>query len=303
MLVSEPNPSRISRRDLLRYSAMGLAAVGGGSFLTACSTTDPGNPESATGGAIAQRIENGDPIRIAIGNEPPYTKLQPDGTVTGAEPDVAKAVLKRLGATNFEGIQTAYESMIPGLTANRWDMVAAGLFMNQSRCAKVSYTSPVIVSTESFALPPGNPGGVQTLDDVKNKDVTIAVLAASFELKTARSLGVPQSKMQTFPLAPDALQAMEDGRVDAILLPTLSLEALKEQQGGSFTITEPLDEFPTTGSGAAFSPDDKQFRDRYNKELESFKQTQEFARILDKWGFPADAAREATIKELCATEG
>ncbi|HEX2176651.1 MAG TPA: ectoine/hydroxyectoine ABC transporter substrate-binding protein EhuB [Nocardioidaceae bacterium] len=301
--MSEPQANRYSRRDLLRYSALGIAAVGGGSFLSACSTTDPGNPESASGGAIQERIDNGDPIRIAIGNEPPYTKLNPDGTVTGAEPDVAKAVLERLGTTNVEGIQTAYESMIPGLTANRWEMVAAGLFMNKSRCSAVSYTSPVIVSTESFALPPGNPGNIQTLDDVKNSDVSIAVLAASFELKTARSLGVPQSKMQTYPLAPDALQAMDDGRVDAILLPTLSLEALKEQQGGDFTITEPLDEFPKTGSGAAFAPDDRQFRDKYNQELEAFKQTEEFARILNKWGFPPDEAREATIKELCATEG
>lgn len=300
--MSEKQPSRISRRDLLRYSAFGIAAVGGGSFLTACSTTDPGNPESAAGGGLSQRIEDGEPVRIAIGNEPPYTKLLPDGTVTGAEPDVAKAVLKRLGVTEVEGVQTAYESMIPGLTAARWDIVAAGLFMNQSRCAKVAYTSPVIVSTESFALPPGNPGGVETIDDLKNKDVKVAVLAASFELKTAKSLGVPESKLQTFPLAPDALQAMDDGRVDAILLPTLSLEALKEQQGGDFTITEPLDEFPTTGSGAAFAPDEP-FRDKYNKELEAFKQTPEFEKILTKWGFDAEAAREATTKELCATEG
>lgn len=302
--MPQPEANRISRRDLLRYSAMGLAAVSGGSLLSACSSTDPGNPESATGGGLSQRVESGEPIRIAIGNEPPYTKLLPDGTVTGAEPDVAKAVLKRLGVNDVEGVQTAYESMIPGLTANRWDMVAAGLFMNQSRCAKVSYTSPVIVSTESFALPPGNPAGIQTIADLKKAgDVKVAVLAASFELKTAKSLGVSESKLQTFPLAPDALQAMQDGRVDAILLPTLSLQALKEQQGGDFTITEPLDEFPTTGSGAAFAPADQQFRDRYNKELEAFKKTPQFVQIMNKWGFDAEAAREATIKELCATEG
>lgn len=300
--MSDPQIKGISRRDLLRYSAWGLAAVGGGSFLSACSTTDPGNPESSSSG-IRARAESGQPIRIAIGNEPPYTKLEADGTVTGAAPDIAKAVLKRMGIESVEGVTTPYESMIPGLTAGRWDMIAAGLFMNKSRCAEVLYASPDIVSTESFALPAGSGNQLTSVEDLKNKDVTVAVLAASFELKTAKSLGVPENKLSTYPLAPDALQGMNAGRVDAILLPTLSLEALKEQQDADFTITEPLDDFPVTGSGAAFKKSDEEFHAEYDKEMKAFKETQEFDKIMNQWGFDAEAAREATVEELCATEG
>jgi polar amino acid transport system substrate-binding protein len=301
VLVTEPQNSPITRRDLLRFSALGAAALGGGSLLSACSTTDPGNPAASSG--IQARIDAGDPVRIAIGNEPPYTKLTASGEVTGAAPDIAKAVLKRLGVTDVQGITTPYESMIPGLDAARWDMIAAGLFMNKSRCAEVLYTSPDIVSTESLAVPPGNPKNLNTVDDIKSQNVKVAVLAASFELKTSKSLGIPESKLPTFPLAPDALQGLEAGRVDAILLPTLSLEALKEDQGGNFEITETLDDFPLTGSGAAFAKSDQAFRDKYNKELEAFKQTSGFDKIMNEWGFDADAARQATIKELCATEG
>lgn len=300
--MSPSQDHRISRRDLLRYSALGLAAVGGGSFLSACSTTDPGNPQSAAGGGIQARADAGDPIRIAIGNEPPYTKLQANGEVTGAAPDVAKAVLKRMGVTEVQGITTPYESMISGLDASRWDMIAAGLFMNKSRCAEVLYASPDIVSTESLALPEGSKVKLASVADIKSQDVKVAVLGASFELKTAKSLGVPESKLPTYPLAPDALQGMKAGRVDAILLPTLTLDALKEQQGG-FTVTPPLDDFPLTGSGAAFRKADKDFFTKYNKEMEAFKQTSGFDKIMNQWGFDADAAREATVTELCKTEG
>jgi polar amino acid transport system substrate-binding protein len=299
--VFDPHANQISRRDLLRFSALGLAAVGGGSFLSACSTTDPGNPNSAAG-SLMQRANDGEPIRMVIGNEPPYTKLLPNGEVTGAEPDVAKAVLKKMGVTEVEPITAGYDAMIPGLDADRWDMVAAGLFMNKSRCADVVYSSPVIVSTESLAVPQGNSKGLSTLDDVRNEDVKVAVLAGSFELKTSKSLGIPESKLPTYPLAPDALQALEDGRVDAVLLPTLSLQELKKQ-GGSFEISPPLDEFPKTGSGEAFRKSDQDFLTKYNKQLEAFKQTPEFDKILAKWGFSGDAARDATTKELCATEG
>lgn len=302
--MSERTSKRVSRRTLLRYSAAGLAAVGGGSLLAACQTTNPetGQVEAASGG-LQQRIDSGEPVRLAIANEPPYTKLESNGNLTGASPDVTKAVLERLGITNVQGVQTDYDSMIPGLNAGRWDVVSAGLFMNKTRCSQVLYASPDIVSTESLAVPPGNPKGLTTVEDIKTKDVTVAALAGSFELKTAKSLGVDEAKLATYPRAPDALQGLSDGRVDAILLPTLSLRALRDQQGGDFEITEPLDAFPKTGAGAAFRKSDEDFHARFNTELEAFKQTEEFERILDKWGFDAKAAREATAEELCATEG
>ncbi|WP_116047913.1 ectoine/hydroxyectoine ABC transporter substrate-binding protein EhuB [Amycolatopsis palatopharyngis] len=299
--MSDPKVNRLSRRALLRYSAIGIAAVGGGAVLSACQTTNPdtGQPESE--GGLQQRVDSGQPIRLAIANEPPYTVLTAEGELTGAEPDVAKAVLERMGITNIEGVQTQYDSMIPGLTANRWDMVTAGMFMDQARCSQVLYASPVIVSTESFAVPAGNPKGLTTIDDVMNQDVQVAVLAGSFELRAAKSLGVPESKLPTYPAAPDALQGLADGRVDAVLLPTLSLEAEKEK-GGNFEITAPLEDFPTTGSSAAFRQTDTEFQGKYNEELKAFKETPEFEAILEKWGFSADAARKATTEELCSVE-
>jgi polar amino acid transport system substrate-binding protein len=288
--------NRLSRRALLRYSAVGLAAVGGGALLGACQTTNPDTGQPEGGEGLQQRIDAGKPIRLAVANEPPYTKLKPNGELTGAAPDVHKAVLERLGVKKVEGVQAAYDSMIPGLDAHRWDMVTAGLFMNKTRCSQVIYSSPVIVSTESFAVPKGNPKKLLTVEDLKSRDVKIAVLAGSFELKTAKSLGVAEGKLPTYPLAPDALRGMQDGRVDGILLPTLTLESLKKQQGGNFDITEPLEAFPTTGSGAAFRKSDEEFRRKYDAELKKFKKTKEFDSLLEKWGFSGDAARKATTE-------
>ncbi|WP_307849597.1 ectoine/hydroxyectoine ABC transporter substrate-binding protein EhuB [Qaidamihabitans albus] len=302
--MSELKMNRLSRRAMLRYSAVGLAAVGGGSLLGACQTTDPntGAPEGEGGGGLQQRADSGQPIRLAIANEPPYTKLEADGTLTGAAPDIAKAVLKRMGIENVEPKQTGYDSMIPGLQANRWDIVTAGLFMNKDRCAQVQYTTPDLVSTESFAVAPGNPEGLRTVDDLMNKDVQVAVLAGGYERRTALALGVDEGKLPTYQQAPDALQAMQDGRVDAILLPTLTLESLKEQQNANFEVTPPLEQFPTTGSGHAFRKGDQTFFEKYNQEMKAFKETQEFEEIMNQWGFDAEASRKATTEELCATE-
>lgn len=289
---------RLTRRDLLRYSLTGAAAVAGGTLLSSCSTTEQGG-----GGGLSQRVEQGQPVRLAIANEPPYTQLLPNGDITGAAPDVAKAVLARMGIENIEGIVTDYNSMVPGLDAGRWDMVTAGLFMDEERCAAVLYSAPVLVSTESFAVPPGNPMNLTTMQAViDNPDIAIAVLGGSYELRAAQNLGVPEGQLQTYPLAPDALSALSAGRVAAVLLPTLSLEQILNEQGGDFVVTPPLDSIPKTGSGAAFSQSDEDFHARYNPELMAFKETEDFAAILDQWGFDAEASRTSTTEELCAVE-
>lgn len=303
--MSESPINPFSRRALLRYSAVGVAAVGGGSLLGACSTTNPETGQTEQeggggGGGLKARADSGQPIRLAIANEPPYTKLTADGKLTGAAPDVAKAVLKKMGYENIEPKQADYKTMISGLDADRWDMVTAGLFMNEARCADVLYSSPVIVSPESFALPAGNPKGIKTIDDIKSKDVKLGVLQGSFELNGAKAVGVSQDKLSAYPLAPKALKALAAGRVDAVLLPTLTLQAQKEDTGGNFDVTPPLEDFPKSGSGAAFRKSDKEFHAEYDKTLEEYKKTDEFAAILDKWGFSAKKAREATTEELCA---
>jgi len=288
--------NEVSRRTLLR--GLGVAAVG--MSFAGCSTTAP--PGSTSGKDLLATAREEGVLRVAIGNEPPYTKME-GSTVTGAEPDVLRAVAKRLGIEELEGVTTAYESMIPGLQAGRWDVIAAGGFMKQSRCSQVAYTQPVIVSTESFAVPSGNPKNITTVQDVlDNPDLKIGVLPGAFEEGILKSAGVPKSQWVSVPDGRGGISAVKAGRADAFFLPTLSLEALAEDDSG-FEITPVVEDAPKTGSGAAFRKDATSMVKAYNKELEAFKQTEEFAQIMNKWGFDPEAPKTTTTEELCQNEG
>jgi polar amino acid transport system substrate-binding protein len=291
----------LSRRSLLRGIGLAAFAVPAASFVTGCSTVEPGGGASKAGDLLETAREQGY-LRVAIGNEPPYTKMEGD-TVTGAEPDVLRAVAKRLGIDDIRGVTTAYESMIPGLQAGRWDVIAAGLFMKQSRCAEVAYTQPVIVSTESFAVPPGNPKGIETIQDIlDNPELKVGVLPGAFEEGILKSAGVPKNQWVSVPDGRGGVSAVKAKRADAFLLPTLSLEALAEGDSG-FEITGVVEDAPKTGSGAAFKKGSTTMVEEYNKELEEFKKTDEFAEIMTKWGFDPEAAQGVTTEELCENEG
>lgn len=289
----------ISRRSALRGLSLAAVAL----TLAACSTTGgngPGTTDSEDN--LLARAREAGVLRVAIGNEPPYTKMEGD-TVTGAEPDVLRAVAKRLGIDELEGVTTAYESMIPGLQAGRWDVVAAGLFMKQSRCSEVAYTEPVIVSTESFAVPPGNPKNITSIQDVlDDSSLKIGVLPGAFEEGILDTAGVPKSQWVSVPDGRGGVSAVKAGRADAFLLPTLSLQALAENDS-DFEVTDVIEDAPKTGSGAAFPKGETEMVEAYNKELQAFKQTDEFDEIMKKWGFDPEPAKTTTSEELCKNEG
>jgi polar amino acid transport system substrate-binding protein len=295
--------SHISRRNLLRgagAAALGISVAG---WVTSCSTVPVGGPATGATTNLLDTAKEQGFIRVGIANEPPYTQVSPDGKVTGCEPAVLRAVCKRLGIDEVQGIITPYESMIPGLNANRWDVIAAGLFMKQSRCSQVLYSEPVIVSTESFAMPKGNPKGILTVADIiANPALRIAVLPGGFEEGVLKAAKVPASQQVKVNDGRSGLEALTANRADAFMLPTLSLKSLAENDG-SFDITAPIKDAPRTGSGAAFRKADTSFHEAYNRELAAFKATPEFGAILTKWGFDPTVVEGATAEELCKTEG
>src|SRR5690606_34261264 len=105
-----------------------------------------------------------------------------------------------------------------------WDAIAAGMFMNPERCAAVHYTSPVIVSTESFAVQPGNPQGILTVADlVSDPDLMVAAIAGGFHETFLRDGGVPTNQILTVRDTISGIDALTSERVDAFCLSTRSL--------------------------------------------------------------------------------
>jgi len=293
-------PDMTRRIFLARVGALAAAVPLATPALAACSTTNE-TTTGAEGGLAA--IKKKGVARLAVANEPPYTLIEADGTLTGAAPEVARAVLKRLDI-DVEGVVTPYESMIPGLQAHRWDIITAGLFMKKSRCAEVLYSDPDVVSTESFLVEKGNPRGLTSFADVKKQpDLKLVVLSGGFEEGLAKQAGIPGSQLVSIPEGRAAIDILKAGRAEAFALPTLSLQDLIKDGLSGWEITPPLKDAPTTGAGAAFRKSDRDFRDAYNEKFREIKDSGEFAKILEPWGFSAEAAMSVTTEELCQTEG
>src|SRR5687768_6895499 len=101
----------ITRRHLLQRTAGLTLAASTFSFAS-----------SALAETTLERAKAQGFIRIGFANEAPFGFATPDGKLTGEAPEVAKAVLAKMGITQVDGVLTEFGSLIPGLKAGRFDL-------------------------------------------------------------------------------------------------------------------------------------------------------------------------------------
>ncbi|CAN7305439.1 ectoine/hydroxyectoine ABC transporter substrate-binding protein EhuB [Rhizobium sp. LjRoot30] len=242
--------------------------------------------------------------RVAIANEPPFTAVAADGKVSGAAPDVAREVFKRLGVADIVASISEYGAMIPGLQAGRHDVITAGLFMKPERCAAVVYSEPILCDAEAFALKKGNPLKLQSYKDIAdNPDAKIGAPGGGTEEKLALEAGVPRDRVIVVPDGQSGLKMLQDGRIDVYSLPVLSINDLVSKANDpNIEVVAPVVGAPVYCDGAAFRKGDEALRDAFDVELAKMKQSGDFAKIIEPYGFSAAAAMSTTREKLCAAQ-
>src|SRR5215208_7073693 len=174
-----------SRRKLLA-SAAGIAATG-----SMLATSRTASAETVLERAKAQGF-----LRVGFANEAPFGYATTDGKLTGEAPEVAKAVLAKMGIPQVDGVLTEFGSLIPGLKAGRFDIIAAGMFINPKRCAEIAFSEPSYGIGQAMLVKQGNPKGVKDYSTIAaNPDLKLAVMAGAVEVGYAKEAGVSQDQL------------------------------------------------------------------------------------------------------------
>ena len=238
--------------------------------------------------------------RIAIANEPPWTMVTTGGEVSGAAPDLARAVLNKMGIEDIVASVSEYGAMIPGVQARRFDMVAAGLFIKPERCEAVLFSQPDLCDAESFMIKAGNPLNLKSFADVASSGAKIGVVGGGTEEKLAIEAGVDRANIVVVPDPQSGAKLLQDGRIDVYALPVLSIsDLLKKAEDPSLAMFAPVESTPIFCAGVAFRKQDGALRDAYDVALAEIKASGEFAAIIEPYGYSADAAMQQTRENLC----
>ncbi|NYT37106.1 ectoine/hydroxyectoine ABC transporter substrate-binding protein EhuB [Allopusillimonas soli] len=270
-----------------------------------------------TGGVAAQasaaslkEIKDNGTIRIAVANEIPYGYMDMNGQAKGAGPDVAKHIMEQLGIKNIKWVTTNFGSLIPGLRANRFDMVAAEMAILPQRCKEVLFSEPNSSYGEGLLVAKGNPDGLHSYDAFAKNDKKIAIMAGADQLEMLQKLGVPGDRMVTISSNADAISTVSTGRAAgyaATSLTVAQLAAKSDKVEAAAEFEDPVVDGKPVRSwgGFTFSQDSGALRDAVNAELAKFKKTPEWQKILTGYGFSehdAKASFDQSTKQLCTAE-
>jgi polar amino acid transport system substrate-binding protein len=256
----------------------------------------------ATGSdTLLDRLRKAGVIKIAVANEPPYTEVKPDGTVTGMVPELVKAVMARLGVPKVQGVVTSYETMIPGLQAGQWDLVAAGLTQTAARCQQILFSEPDTVSYESIISVPSKNVTVRSYADIAaNPQIKMAVVPGTLEERTALAKGVKRDRLVAVPDAVAEVDSLKAGRADVTIMPTLSAKAIKGIE--AFKMVK-VEDGQLMGTGVAFRKADRSLRDAFNAEFRKLKEDGTFVKLSEQFGFDGNLAiqtKQGDIEPTCA---
>lgn len=291
-------PGRWGRRDVFRMGGLGLAAVALGPTLAACSRVG----ESADLDAMRERGF----VRIGLANEIPFGFIDGAGEAAGQSPAVARAVFQELGVEDVQASPVSWDGLIPGLQTDRFDVIAAGMFITPERCGQVAFSEPTAQSPEAFLVHEGNPKNIQTFESfVENEDARVAILNGSVEQDYAEYFGVPDDQIELIPDQTTGYERLEAGRVDAVSMLSVSHTYLLLERPGPFEVTEAF--FPVVDGeeqrgwgGLAFRQEDTELVAEVNRVIAEFKESGRLLEIGEEWGFTEDdLPGDVTTEELC----
>ena len=287
-----------------RSTSLIALATAGVLTLAACGG---GDSESDSGSALEQLREEGS-ITVGIAGEEPYSYTDENGELTGATIALHREVFSNLGIDEVEGQLVEWDALIPGLNANRFDAISAGMSILPERCARASFGDPEIMYTTALLVPEGNPKGLESMQDIKKSGAKFAAMSGAIEQGYADSLGIDVTTVQS---PQDGLDAVVNGQVDVYALTGISLRAMAANNANApVEVTDSfvavVDGVSQVGAGATvFRDGDDKLREAYNEELAKIiGDPAEFERVLGPFGF-TEAERpteDITTEMLCSGE-
>lgn len=273
--------------------AMGLAG---------CTSTETDDDSS-----LLETLQERGSVTVGFAGEAPYSFME-DGELTGATVALHREIFDNLGIDTIDGVNADFGALIPGLQANRFDVVSAGMSILPERCEQAAFSEPEFNYTTALMVAEGNPMDLTDMQSVLDSGANLVTMTGAIESDYASELGIDGTQVAT---PQDGMDAVTSGRADVFALTAISLNWMANNNPEApVEVTESfvaeIDGVPQVGAGGTvFRTDDQELLDAYNEELAKITSDPEkYLEIVGEYGFTAEELPDPalTTADLCAGE-
>jgi L-cystine transport system substrate-binding protein len=240
---------------------------------------------SATAADLLDAVKSRGTLRIAVeGTYPPFNfKDKQTNELTGFDVDVAKLLATKMGVKP-EFITTEWSGILAGLSAGKYDVIVNQVGVTPQRQQTFDFSDPYTISSAQLILSKNSKAGFASLEDLKGKKLGVGQ-GSNYEQK-AKSVG--GIEVRSYPGAPEYLQDLAAGRIDAALNDSLMVSYLLKNSPLPLKAGSPVGEVEKMA--IPFQKNNPKFKEALNKALADAIKDGSFKQVSMKW-FGTDVSK------------
>jgi len=236
-------------------------------------------------------------VRIAYLEEPPFYWTASDGSVTGADIELADVTLRAIGVSTIEHQAVAFDELLSGVQLGRWHMNVP-IFVTAERAKQVAFSRPVWALSDGFLVRAGNPKALTSYETLASRtDARLGIVQGQVQHASAKSLGVRDDQIVIFKDQAAAVAALQAKDVDAYAATALGNRVLVREAADLEAVALDTSKRPPLVGAFSVSKDNLGLLTAVNEQLRRYLGSSDHLSRLEKYGLTRteiDAVRSGT---------
>ncbi|WP_438747932.1 ABC transporter substrate-binding protein [Pararhizobium sp. O133] len=224
--------------------------------------------------------------KIVIGTEgayPPFNNLEADGTLTGFDIDIAKALCVEMKA-ECTFVTQDWDGIIPALLAKKFDAIVASMSITPERMEKVDFSEKYYNTGPAIVVPKDSPITDATAEGLAGK--TLGAQSSTTHSNYAEHF-FKDAELKLYPTPDEYKLDVANGRVDAVIDDVVVLSSwLKTEDGACCKLLKALKpdlEINGVGAGIAVRKGDTELKGKLDAAIKAIRASGKYKEINDKY--------------------
>lgn len=224
-----------------------------------------------------EKIKEAGVLRIAMtGQYPPFNFVNENNEVVGFDPAIGTEIAKRMGLET-EIITTAWDGIIGGLIANKFDAVVGSMSITEERDKVIDFVGPYYNTKRAFFTVAGS--DITSLAQLDDKSVKVGLTLGETHDQWARDQGY---NVKTYKGLPELLLELTNGRIDVVI--NDSIPVLLAMKSGQYDLAEiPAPDAEAFPAGIAIREDNPELQAAMQEALDSMMEDGTYLELANEW--------------------